>query len=178
MNERVLNHKWHYKSEGLWTVERGGISILTPWLPSCGTQTTGYVGICGGLSVAGKQSPVFRTKRENFNSPGDQQDAITPAIWLSFECCTMSHRQGSEAPTVFKKWLAGQQAAAKLCVAAVKPGHTARRQIPQMTKQKTSGFFLSLHQGGGKKKSGNNAVTREKQRTCTCVFLGEGKRHS
>lgn len=40
-----------------------------------------------------KQYLLVLAQEKNFNSPGNQQDAITPAIWGSFACCPMSHRQ-------------------------------------------------------------------------------------
>lgn len=32
---------------------------------------------------------VYLSRRETFNSPGNQQDAVTPAIGVSFKCCTI-----------------------------------------------------------------------------------------
>lgn len=85
LNQRVLNHKRHDKSGDLWTVK--GMAGVFP--PSC----EHLVPARQHFIASWKQYLLVLAQEKNFNSPGNQQDAITPAIWGSFARCPLSHRQ-------------------------------------------------------------------------------------
>lgn len=84
--EHVSNYKWHNKSENLWTVKRHGMRIPTFVRNTWGQERSSW-------SVPGNSHLFFGSAGENFKSPGNQQDTIILAIWVSFWHCTVSHRQ-------------------------------------------------------------------------------------
>ena len=103
MNKCVLSPRWHNESEDLWTVKRD--------------DTSGPTVYAAAFQFLETVTCLASSTRE-FNSPGNQQDATIPAIWMSFECRAPSHRQSSDASTVFKKRVRGEH---RLCGATGTP---------------------------------------------------------
>jgi hypothetical protein len=106
MNKRGWHHKWHCKSEGLWTVKRwvvwgsGPCSFFLPaehlrletqqFIWSWKQVTCSILGFFWGggnvvIVVVGDFwfCLLVLARWENFNSSSNHQDAASPPIWLS-----------------------------------------------------------------------------------------------
>lgn len=101
--------------------------------------------LCSTLSLRGN-STYFLAQQKNFNSPGNQQDAIIPAFWVAFHTAPC---HTDKAPTQQQSQEVAERLSSpeKSCLAAVESlVQWPQRQIPEMTKQKTNDVSSSLHQ--------------------------------
>lgn len=90
--------------------------------------------------------PIFLAQQKNFNSPGNLQDAMILLFWVAFHAAPCHTDKGpwQQQPQEVAERLS---CAEKLCLAAVESlVQWPQRQIPEMTKQKTSDVSSSLHQ--------------------------------
>lgn len=149
-NEHVSNNKWHNKSGDLLTVKRDGRCMPTfLWTPgSCYAALYHFV----------ETVPIFLAQQKNFNSPGNQQDAIIPSLWVAFHTapCHMDKAPWQQQSQEVAERLSSAE---KLCLAAVEKAWSngLKGKFLKWPNRKQATFSLPYT----KKKDGNAVRTRK-----------------